>query len=76
MKRLFLFIAILLWTTPLSAKERASLTPPQVERVNASQRILQDVEKRPLPKIVSDLEKSNYPEGSLQILDAIAATYE
>lgn len=47
-----------------------------MERLKDCQRILQDVEKRPLLRLASDLEKSVYPEGSLQIMEAMAATYE
>lgn len=52
------------------------LTAQQIERVKVCKRLLQDVDPKSVEETVSDLESNPYPEENLQILEAVAKTYD
>ena len=54
---------------------KARLTEAEVARVDAARRILAEVDTRPLQAIVGEINEAPYPEGNLQIYEAVAATY-
>ncbi len=51
------------------------LTPQQIERVQVCKRLLLEVDSKPLPKTIVELEHTPYPEENLQIMEAVAMTY-
>ena len=74
-KNVVTFILFFLFAS-LSYADSFHLTQQQIERVRTSQNLLMDVDRRPLPKIIKDLEATFSPAENLQILEAIAATYD
>ena len=78
MKRLLILVCILSFACPAYAQKQngGHLTSQQLERVRACQQLLQQVEQRTLQRMVFDLEKTPYPEENLQILEAVALTYD
>lgn len=74
---------ILIWAAALvscifwvSVAQAQRLSKAQIERVKACKTILREVDDKPLQSIINDLENRPYPEENLQILEAVAGTYE
>ena len=71
-KNLIFILSILLIPLQVGA---ASLSPQQIARVQEVKKLLGAVEPRPVDAIVEELSRSRFPEGQLQILEAVAQTY-
>lgn len=54
---------------------QAQPSPAQLKRVEATREMLKDVDKKSLEDTLKELKSSPYFEGSLTILEAVAATY-
>ena len=69
------FVFLFLIVVPVHAGQR-QLTPSQIERVKAAKALLNGVDGLSLTKSISELENNPSPEGNLQILEAVAKTYD
>ena len=73
MKKLILVILFCLF--PLYTDAQSKMTSQQIERVKASKLLLAEVHAKSLEQTMTEIEGSSYPEGQLQILEAVAKTY-
>lgn len=75
MNKFFLGLFIVFLLVPSLAAGQTRLTSAQIERLKASRQLLADVDDRSLEAGLAGLERSDFPEENLQILEAIARTY-
>ena len=54
----------------------AALTDAHTRRLEQANYILREVDLRPLPMIIEEMNRTASPEGNLQIYEAVAATYQ
>ena len=54
----------------------AGLSTQQLDRVKVAKDLLRGVDGKSLEMTIQDIENSPYPEGNLQIFEAIASTYK
>ena len=66
-------IIILLCACPAYAAQ--NLTSAQTERVKTAKLLLGVVDKKSLEQTIKELQGTSYPEGNLQILEAVAKSY-
>ena len=80
MKKWLIFGFCLILFSPVYAediyREGSGLTPLQIERLKVCRELLQEVDNKPLQTRIRELEKAPYPEENLQILEAVARTYD
>lgn len=60
----------------VSAAQSQRLSEAQIERVKACKALLGEVDGKSLQSTIDDLESRPYSEENLQILEAVAGTYE
>lgn len=75
MNKFFGGLFIVFFLVPSLAAGQTRLTSAQIERLKASRQLLADVDDRSLEASLAGLERSDFPEENLQILEAIARTY-
>ena len=75
MKKLLRPLLCFFWLTLNVVSSDVSEALSQVERIKQAQHLLAEVELRSTEEIVIDLNQATYPEGQLQILEAVAKTY-
>lgn len=51
------------------------LSPSQAQRIEEIKKLLGDADRRSISDAIHEIKKSPAPEGSLQILEAVAAVY-
>jgi hypothetical protein len=68
-------LTVILFLLAFANDAFAALTPRQIERAKAAHQVLSEVTPGPLNTILEKLEQSSFPEGNLQIMEAVAATY-
>ncbi len=69
---IFLFFAL---SIPVDANNSQRLTVQQVERLEAVNKLLRGVDGKSLPQMISELEKSDNPQMTLAVKEAIAKAY-
>lgn len=69
------FILFLFSLVPGPVFSEETLSPEQIERVKACKRLLEEIDTKPLPRTLRELERSTYPELHLRIMEAMANTY-
>jgi hypothetical protein len=68
-------VLVLLFLAAVHVAPAAALSPKQLERVRSAKTILAEVDERSLQELEKELSATDFPEGHLQILEAVAATY-
>lgn len=71
-----LFLTVFFFMIFVSTVSAGTLSQSQVERVKAVRALLAGVDNRTLQDTISELANSKFPEGNLEIMEAIAATYQ
>ena len=79
-KKLFdagiVLILFLLLVSPPVAASKAHLSDTHLARLVQAQKLLADVDSRSQSEIIDELNQTSFPEGNLQIYEAVAATYK
>jgi hypothetical protein len=79
MRAFFLLSSFFLWTAGavfLAPAVLADAPLTNAQRINRVRTLLADVDTRSTQQLISDLKASSSPEGQLQILEAVAQTYQ
>ena len=76
MLKKFILLTFLLNVFVLCAYANTDLSTEQIERVTKAKRLLGDADQGSLTKTIHRLKKSPAVEGELQIIEAVAATYD
>ena len=76
MKKIFFWALLILAATTPAFAAREHLSDEALARVEKCKNLTRDVDARSVPKIVKDLERTDYPDINLLILESIARTYD
>src|SRR3989338_5082888 len=68
------FAIILCLLLPVCAAE-SGLTQDDYARVQRAKKLLAEVDNRPVQAIIDEFNRADFPEGNVQIYEAVAATY-